>query len=63
MLISLVSLFKHVIYVCLFLDPETKREMMGSGETMTGTMTGATCTGRSRAGGVGAARAAPRAGE
>lgn len=36
--------------MCVFLEPETKGEMMENGGTMTDTMTGVTCTETSPAG-------------
>lgn len=44
-----------------FLEPEIKREMMGSGGTMTDTTTGVTCTERSPAGDVAGVKAVVKA--
>lgn len=45
-----VSLFINMVYICVFLEPERKREMMENGGTMTDTTTGVTCTETSPAG-------------
>lgn len=39
-----------MVYICVFLEPERKREMMENGGTMTDTTTGVTCTETSPAG-------------
>lgn len=58
---ELVSLFINVAYMCVFLEPETKGEMMENGGTMTDTMTGVTCTETSPAGGEAGAKVGVKA--